>query len=139
MDELQSGDELLVWKLDRLGRSSISLINNLKTLIERGVRVVAISNGMKFDKADAFSTFTYQLLSILSELEAGIISERTRAGLSNAKAKGIRLGARPKIRQRNRIQKMRDKGMKLSAIAEKIGVSRQAVSKMIRRMDAEAA
>ena len=138
MEKIGSGDVLLVWKLDRLGRSAIDCIKSIMTLLERGVKIVIVSTGMVFDSQDAMSKFIIQLFSALAELESGLIGERVSAGLDHAREKGVVLGAKPKDKERNRIKRYLDRGMSQSAIARKMGVSRQAINNMIKRMNTKA-
>lgn len=85
---------LLVWKLDRLGRSLIDLVRNLDELRRLGVRVVATSQGMDLDPAkdDAAARFVSHVLGAAAEYERTLISDRTRAGLARARRQGVRLG-----------------------------------------------
>ena len=128
------GDTLLVWKLDRCGRSMIDTVRNLQTLIGRKVKIVITSTGMTFDSDDAMSTFLMQLFSALAELESSTTSERIRAGLEHAKSKGVKLGRKPNERKRQRIQKWMEQGVPISTIATRLSITRQSVHATIRRM-----
>lgn len=88
-------DCVLVWKLDRFGRSVLNLLDNVRKLEEAGVRFVATSQGLDTDQANPTSRLLFQILAAVAEFERELIRERTRAGLKSAKAEG-RVGGRPK-------------------------------------------
>lgn len=94
MLELRTGDTLTVWKLDRLGRSTIHLLQILNDLQERGVEFHAITQGI--DTRTAVGRMIYGQLAVFAEYERNLISERTKAGMAAAKARGVHVG-RPKI------------------------------------------
>src|SRR5215472_1885710 len=85
---------VLVWKLDRLGRSLRHLVLLLEELSQCGVSVVATSQGI--DTSGALGRFVANLLGALGEMERELIVERTRAGLAAAKRRGVRFG-RPSV------------------------------------------
>lgn len=89
----REGDVLVVYKLDRLGRSTKRLIELSDELQERGVELVSIRDSI--DTTTAVGKAMFRMLAVLSEMERDLISERTRAGLESAKARG-RSGGRPK-------------------------------------------
>ncbi|WP_253279852.1 recombinase family protein [Phaeobacter sp. 11ANDIMAR09] len=94
MQELNAGDTLTVWKLDRLGRSTIHLLQILSDLQERGVEFHAITQGI--DTRTAVGRMIYGQLAVFAEYERSLISERTKAGMAAAKARGVHVG-RPRL------------------------------------------
>lgn len=90
---LRSGDTVVVWKLDRLGRSLKDLISIVANMEEMGVNLVSIKDGI--DTTSPIGKFTFQLFGALAEFEVAMIKERTKAGLIAARARG-RKGGRPK-------------------------------------------
>jgi len=86
-------DILLVWKLDRFGRSVRDLINTLHELGALGVDFVSLRD--QLDMTTPAGKLMVHILASFAEFERDIISERVRAGLANAKAKGKRLGRKP--------------------------------------------
>lgn len=90
MKELSHGDTLTVWKLDRLGRSTIHLLQILNDLQERGVAFHAITQGI--DTRTAVGRMIYGQLAVFAEYERNLISERTKAGMAAAKARGVHVG-----------------------------------------------
>lgn len=90
---LESGDTLTVWKLDRLGRSTIHLLSILEDLQARGIHFHAITQGI--DTSTAVGRMIFGQLAVFAEYERTLISERTKAGMAAAKARGVHVG-RPK-------------------------------------------
>lgn len=93
--ELKDGDTLLVWRLDRLGRSMSHLIGLIEELRGRGVAFRSICDGA-IDTTTASGELIFNIFSSLAQFEKRLIQERTRAGLSAARARG-RLGGRRKL------------------------------------------
>lgn len=96
MADLSTGDTLTVWKLDRLGRSTIHLLSILEDLQKRGVHFHAITQGL--DTSTAVGRMIFGQLAVFAEYERSLISERTKAGMKAAKARGVHIG-RPKGRR----------------------------------------
>ncbi|MFT2011471.1 recombinase family protein [Pontibacter sp. 13R65] len=92
VSQLRSGDTVVVWKLDRLGRSLRDLIDLVSDFKERGVDFVSLQDGI--NTATPTGRFTFNIFASLAEFEREIIRERTKAGLDAAKARG-RKGGRP--------------------------------------------
>ena len=92
IDQLRKGDVVVVWKLDRLGRSLKDLIELVSTFREKGVEFVSLKDGI--DTGTATGRFTFNIFASLAEFEREIIRDRTMAGLNAAKARG-RKGGRP--------------------------------------------
>lgn len=86
------GDTVVVWKLDRLGRSTIKLIELIEKLKNRGVNLKSLSESI--DTSTATGNLFFQFMCVLAEHERNIIRERTKAGLASARARG-RSGGRP--------------------------------------------
>ncbi len=92
---LRGGDTLLVWRLDRLGRSMRHLVNMIEDLKERGIGFRSISDGM-IDTTSASGELVLNIFSALAQFERRLIQERTNAGLAAARARG-RVGGRPPL------------------------------------------
>ena len=95
LNELKSGDALVVWRLDRLGRSVRHLIDLVEELKKRGVGFKSICDGA-IDTTTASGELIFHLFTALAQFERTLIQERTRAGLSVARARG-RKGGRPPL------------------------------------------
>ncbi|MGD9153727.1 MAG: recombinase family protein [Gammaproteobacteria bacterium] len=110
MAYLREGDTLIVWKLDRLGRSIQHLIQTIKTLNERKIGFKSLQENI--DTTTSGGKLIFHIFSALAEFERDLIAERTQAGLKAARARG-RLGGRPPLldnRQINRMIEMYDEG-----------------------------
>jgi len=90
MNDLKAGDTLTVWKLDRLGRSTIHLLSILEDLRGRGIHFHAITQGI--DTSTAVGRMIFGQLAVFAEYERSLISERTKAGMKAAKARGVHVG-----------------------------------------------
>lgn len=95
---LKDGDTLVVWKLDRLGRSTIHLLQLLDDLRTRGVDFQAITQGI--DTTTAVGRMLYGQLAVFAEFEREQIRERTKAGMRAAKARGKHIGRPRKLTDR---------------------------------------
>ena len=93
VDSLRTGDVLVIWKLDRLGRSLKHLVELVNTLRERGVGLQSLNDPI--DTTTPQGRLSFNLFASLAEFERDLIRERTQAGLSAARARG-RNGGRPK-------------------------------------------
>lgn len=91
----RSGDQLVVTKLDRLGRSLENLIDLSKTLQERGVDLVVLDQGI--DTSSPAGWMFFQIIGSIAEFEHALMSERTRDGLAAARARGRTGGQKPKL------------------------------------------
>jgi DNA invertase Pin-like site-specific DNA recombinase len=94
LDYLNAGDTLVVWKLDRLGRSMKQLIETVENLQKRSINLVSLTE--LIDTTTATGNLFFQFIAMLAEFERNLISERTKAGLEAARARG-RVGGRPKV------------------------------------------
>jgi DNA invertase Pin-like site-specific DNA recombinase len=94
LQALREGDMLVVWKLDRLGRSLRHLVNTVHDLTNRsiGLRVLT-GQGAAIDTATSAGKLVFGIFASLAEFERDLISERTRAGLASARARGAREAA----------------------------------------------
>lgn len=96
LEALREGDTLIVWRLDRLGRSMSHLVSVVEGLRERGVDFKSLQDGA-IDTTTASGELMFMIFSALAQFERRLIQERTRAGLAAARARG-RLGGRPSKR-----------------------------------------
>lgn len=90
---LHRGDTLTVWRLDRLGRSLFELLKLVRELNERGVEFRSLSESL--DTNTSAGRLLLHVLASMAEFERSLISERTRAGMAAARARGSRMGRRP--------------------------------------------
>jgi DNA invertase Pin-like site-specific DNA recombinase len=111
---------ILIWRLDRLGRS----LQNLVRLFEnfRSWNVALISFGEGLDFSTSMGKLFYQLSGAFAEFERDCIRERVKAGLRNAKSKGRRLGRPRKIVDTERVASLRAQGLGWKRIATQMGL-----------------
>jgi len=93
LEHLRTGDVVVVWKLDRLARSLKDLVALVNQIQEKGASFQSIND--QIDTTSAHGKFTFHVFASLAEFERDIIRERTKAGLTAARARG-RVGGRPK-------------------------------------------
>jgi DNA invertase Pin-like site-specific DNA recombinase len=114
-------DAVVVWRFDRFARSVSHLLRALETFNSLGIAFVSLSESI--DTSTPAGKMTFTVLGAVAELERSLIGERVKAGLRNAKAKGIRLG-RPPLRQLSiadirQLRRDRRRGMSFKQLAEK--------------------
>ncbi|WP_435947706.1 recombinase family protein [Dryocola sp. BD586] len=95
MRSLSPGDTLVVWKLDRLGRSMRHLVTLIEEMRQRGVNFRSLTDSI--DTSSPMGRFFFHVMGALAEMERELIVERTRAGLAAARAQGRIGGRRPKL------------------------------------------
>lgn len=95
LKQLEHGDTLVVWKLDRLGRSVRDLVNILHDLTSRGVQFQSLTE--QIDTTHPLGKAMLHMVALLAELERGLIVERTKAGQLAARKRGVKFGAKPKL------------------------------------------
>lgn len=133
---LRPGDVLVVWKLDRLGRSLSHLIRLLQTLGDRGVGFCSLTESI--DTTTASGRLMFHLVGAMAEFERGLTSERTREGLVAARSRGVRLGRRPSMSEAQiaHAVSMKNSGEKIDVIAGVLGVKRSTLYRVLSRSTA---
>jgi len=134
LDRLESGDVLVVTKLDRLGRNAMDVPATIEQLQSEGVRVVCLALG-GMDLTSAAGKMTMGVIAAVAEFERDLLVERTQAGLTRAKAAGKALG-RPQAlsaADQDMIVQRRRQGVSLGALAKEYGVSRAAIQRIEKR------
>ena len=117
-------DAVVVWKLDRFGRSAFDLQVNIKRLEDAGVRFIAVTQGLDIKpNGDAMSKLILSVLAGVAEFERELIRERTRLGLTKARAAGRQLG-RPRVElDLAAARSLRAAGASYASVASQLGVS----------------
>lgn len=136
LTSLKPGDTLCVWKLDRLGRSTIHLLQMLDDLRKRGIDFQAITQGI--DTTTAVGRMLYGQLAVFAEFEREQISERTKAGMRAAKARGKHIGRPRKLtgEQVTEASKHLETGERtISAMAKSYSVSNATLSRALRHFE----
>src|SRR5271156_6314333 len=124
LKKLEAGDTLIVWKLDRLGRSLRDLITMLDDLKRREVKFRSLTEHIDTDTPTGRAM--WQMIGLLAELERSLISERTRAGVKDAQRRGVKFGRKPKLtpEQIEHARKLIDKGEARQYVADLLNVGR---------------
>jgi putative DNA-invertase from lambdoid prophage Rac len=134
LDKMESGDVLVVTKLDRLGRNAMDVRTTVEALDTMGVRVHCLALG-GVDLTSAAGKMTMGVLNAVAEFERDLLVERTQAGLSRARAEGKALG-RPSTlsaKDQQAIRHRRAEGASLGVLAKEYGVSRAAIQRVGKR------
>ncbi|TFU06639.1 recombinase family protein [Polymorphobacter arshaanensis] len=134
IDKLESGDVLVVTKLDRLGRSAIDVRATVEGLESTGVRVHCLALG-GVDLTSAAGKMTMSVIAAVAEFERDLLVERTQSGLARAKAEGKILGRPSKLNafEQAAIRDRRAEGLSLGTLAKQYRVSRAAIQRAEKR------
>ncbi len=129
--ELRAGDTLVVWKLDRLGRSLRNLLEVAETLRERGVALRSLTEHI--DTASATGKMLYAVLGAVAQFERDVLRERTVAGMRAAKSRGEHIGRPPALTssQIREARKMLERGESPSHVARVLRVGRSTLYRAI--------
>jgi DNA invertase Pin-like site-specific DNA recombinase len=124
---LRPGDVLVVWRLDRLGRSMAHLVALIDDLRARGVGFRSLCDGV-IDTTTASGEFVFHIFSALAQFERQLMQERTRAGLAAARARGRTGGRKPLDPQAPRVHMAKlmhqDKHLRIADICQALKISR---------------
>lgn len=123
-------DAIIVWKLDRWGRSSSDLIMTLQELTDLDVGFISLTEAL--DLTTSFGKATAGLLAVFSQFERDVLKERVKAGIAHARQHGKAHG-RPKsaANKVNQVKQLRDQGLNKSAIARQLGMGRTSVRRCL--------
>ena len=125
LDQLRPGNTLVVWRLDRLGRSLRHLIETVTTLADRNIGFRSLTENI--DTTTASGKLVFHLFASLAEFERDLIRDRTLAGLTAARARG-RVGGRPRVLDNDKLaiarQMHHSRQHTMATIAKVVGVSR---------------
>jgi DNA invertase Pin-like site-specific DNA recombinase len=128
LDRLRPGDTVMVWRLDRLGRSLRHLLDTVADLEQRGVTLVSLTE--QIDTSTPGGKLVFHVFAALAEFERDLIRERTQAGLAAARARG-RYGGRPSVWTPEKLAAARAMNASgehdVASIARALGVSRASV------------
>lgn len=131
--QLKSGDMLVVWRLDRLGRSLVDLIQTVNGLSKRGCEFRSLTENI--DTSSSGGRLLFHVMGAMAEFERSIISERTKAGMEAARVRGSRLGRRPSMTQEQTEAARHAIEMDLKAVSEvaaKYGVHPKTLARLLR-------
>ena len=120
--KLETGDTLVVTKIDRLGRDNIDVQTTIKALMGQGIKVVSLDLP-SHDLSSAEGQLVLQMFTAFAEFEKSRIAERTQAGLERAKAEGKKLGRPEAVETTKKVQELKAGGFSQSKVAERLGVT----------------
>lgn len=133
LSHLRSGDTLVVWKLDRLGRTVRQLVEFVAKLNQDGIEFRSLTDGI--DTTTPAGRFFFHMMAALAEMERDLTRERTMAGLAAARARGRMGGRPPALSQRQLTQArhlMQHPDQTMAEIAATLGVSRSTLYRALR-------
>ncbi|HEI6109529.1 TPA: recombinase family protein [Staphylococcus aureus] len=133
----RSGDTIVVWRRDRLGRNMEDLITLVNELNERGVSFHSLEENITMDKSSSTGQLLFHLFAAFAEFERNLILERSSAGRIAARARG-RYGGRPeKLNQKdlNLLKTLYDNGTPIKTIAEQWQVSRTTIYRYLNKLE----
>src|ERR1017187_6828848 len=119
---LQKFEGVLVWKLDRWGRSVAHCVKSIQELVSLGVRFLSPTESSDTGADSPMSKFLLHLFAAFAEMERGIIRERVCAGVRAAKARGTRLGRPRRVFRRDEAISLRKQGMSWRKVAETLNL-----------------
>jgi DNA invertase Pin-like site-specific DNA recombinase len=125
MDYIREGDAVVVWKLDRLGRNTLHILETVKTLTDRGVTLISTTDGI--DSSTAAGRMMIGVLGSLAEYERELVKERTALKRRASRANGTKFGRPRKVGDPDHIttaKRMKSDGHSGKDIAKYLGVSR---------------
>ncbi|SQC24361.1 DNA-invertase hin [Staphylococcus aureus] len=135
----RSGDTIVVWRLDRLGRNMEDLITLVNELNERGVSFHSLEENITMDKSSSTGQLLFHLFAAFAEFERNLILERSSAGRIAARARG-RYGGRPEKLNKQDLKLLKtlyDNGTPIKTIAEQWQVSRTTIYRYLNKLEDE--
>ena len=128
--KVEKGDQVLVCKLDRLGRDNLDMLNLIAEFDKKNVTVRFLDDGISTD--GPMGKMTIQILSAVAEAERNRILERSREGIAAAVEKGIKLGRKPSLPE-DKIIEMLNQGIRPTDIAKQLNISRGSIYLIMKR------
>jgi DNA invertase Pin-like site-specific DNA recombinase len=135
-EQLRKGDVLVVWRLDRLGRSLRHLIELMTELEGQGIGFQSVTEAI--DTTSPGGKLVFHIFGALAEFERNLIRERTKAGLEAARARGRKGGRRPKLDARKRalaVDLYRQKRHKVEEICGMVGITKPTLYAYVREAE----
>ena len=134
LDHMRAGDTLMVTKPDRLARSTADLLTLVETIKGKGCELVILSmGGQRLDTSNPTSKLMLTMLAAVAEFERDLMKERQAEGIAKAKADGRYKGRKPTARiQQDIIRRLKNEGMAVTDIAEKLKISRMSVYRVLK-------
>ncbi|HZY74545.1 MAG TPA: recombinase family protein [Edaphobacter sp.] len=124
-------DAVVVWKLDRFGRSLVHCVSAIQELSSVGVRFLAVSQGLDTDQANPTSQLLLHILAAVSQFERELIRERVAAGMRNAREKGKAIGRPRKVFDRQEVLRLRQEGLSIAQIGRRMDLGDGTVARVL--------
>ena len=134
LESLQEGDELVVSKLDRLGRSQVEVINRLSDLQTKGIYVRTLDGLINTRGLGKLAPLVIGLLTGLAEVERSLIQERTKESVEHRRRTGGNLGGRPKTSDKKErlVIRLREEGESYRSIRDQTGLSLATIQRILK-------
>lgn len=133
LKKLQTGDELVVMKLDRLGRSTLDILTVLQNIRQQGIAITI--QGVGTIRDDMMGSLTMNLLASFAEFERALIIDRTQSGRKRAMESGVKMGRKPKLSRQAQEAIRRRYGEETgSALAKEYGVGLRTIQRLATRI-----
>jgi putative DNA-invertase from lambdoid prophage Rac len=128
-------DAVVVWKLDRFGRSLVHCVSGIQELASLGIRFIATSQGLDTDESNPASKLLMHILAAVAQFERELIRERVSAGMKAAKTNGTKTGnaiGRPRrVFSRDEVVRLRETGFSIEKIAGRMGIGVGTVARVL--------
>lgn len=133
LEFLREGDTLIVWRLDRLGRSLKDLVSIVASLEERKINFVSLTENI--DTTTATGKLIFHIFASFAEFERNLIRERTKAGLTAARARGVKGGRKPALNAEKlaMVYKLLETSNDYAAIARTVKVSERTIRRAAKK------
>lgn len=125
-------DTVVVWKIDRFGRSLSDFVSNVQSLDRCGVRFVAPNQGIDTDRRSASAKMFMNMLAVFAEFERDLIVERVRAGVAEAQSRGVHCGRPSKVFRRDQAAELRKQGMSWRKISRELRIPQSTIRKALK-------
>ena len=137
LETLQEGDELVVSKLDRLGRSQVEVINRLADLQEKGIHIRTLDGLINTRGLGRLAPLVIGLLTGLAEVERSLIQERTRESVEHRRKTGGNLGGRPRTSDKKErlVLRLRGEGESYRSIRDQTGISVSTIQRILQNQE----
>jgi DNA invertase Pin-like site-specific DNA recombinase len=135
MEHVREGDTVAVWKLDRLGRNTLHILETVKALTDRGVTLISATDGI--DSSTAAGRMMIGVLGSLAEYQRELVKERTALKRETSRANGTKFGRPKKVKDGDHIataRRMKGDGHTAKDIAKYLGVSRATLYRYLNEM-----
>jgi len=128
-------DIVLVWKLDRFGRSLLHCVSTIQELTNLGIRFIAVSQGLDTDRSSPTSQLLTHILAAVAQFERELIRERVMAGMAHARKQGKQIGRPQKVFDRDELVRLRRQGQSIEKIARQMRLGAGTVVRALQSLE----